>query len=124
MARNPIIQVTCPPSLYTRLENYRNKTPHASMSDIGRELLDFALLIKERSEEADSRTNRELMEQMLLKQYENEQLIKKIYSFAWEDGKQFTSMMAEIMREDVGNASRKGQDLFEAYMNKEDASDK
>lgn len=94
------------------------------MSDIGRELLDFALLIKERSEEADSRTNRELMEQMLLKQYENEQLIKKIYSFAWEDGKQFTSMMAEIMREDVGNASRKGQDLFEAYMNKEDASDK
>lgn len=121
MARNPIIQVTCPPSLYQRLETYKNKTPHASMSDVGRELLEFALLIKERTDDSEARTNRELMEEILLKLCVNEEMLKNNYAHVFQDGKSWNSTLVEMMKEDVSRANLKGRSSFEFFMNKEDA---
>ncbi|MGR6831115.1 hypothetical protein [Aliivibrio wodanis] len=120
MARNPIIHIPTPLSLNKRLEDYKNKTGASTMAEVGRELLEFALLIKERAgQDDDSRTNRELMEQILLKQYSNEQLIKKVYMNTWDENKTFNSTMVEMMKENVANSNGKAQAGFEAFMNKE-----
>ena len=120
MARNPVIQISSSPSLYNQVEAYQNKIGASSLADAGRELLEFALLIKERtSEDDDSRTNRELMEQILLKQYSNEQLIKKVYMNTWDENKTFNSTMVEIMKENVANSNGNAQAGFAAFMNKE-----
>ena len=120
MARNPIIHIPTPLSLNKRLEDYKNKIGASTMAEVGRELLEFALLIKERAgQDDDSRTNRELMEQILLKQYSNEQLMKKTYAFVWDDNKKFNSTMVEMMKDDLATLQLKGQAGFEAFMNKE-----
>jgi hypothetical protein len=120
MARNPIIHIPTPLSLNKRLEDYKNKTGASTMAEVGRELLEFALLIKERAgQDDDSRTNRELMEQILLNQYSNEQLMKKTYAFVWDDNKKFNSTMVEMMKDDLATLQLKGQAGFEAFMNKE-----
>ena len=120
MARNPIIHIPTPLSLNKRLEDYKNKIGASTMAEVGRELLEFALLIKERAgQDDDSRTNRELMEQILLKQYSNEQLIKKVYMNTWDENKTFNSTMVEMMKENVANSNGKAQAGFEAFMNKE-----
>ena len=120
MARNPVIQISSSPSLYSQVEAYQNKIGASSLADAGRELLEFALLIKERAgQDDDSRTNRELMEQILLKQYSNEQLMKKTYAFVWDDNKKFNSTMVEMMKDDLATLQLKGQAGFEAFMNKE-----
>ncbi|GEK15887.1 hypothetical protein [Aliivibrio fischeri] len=120
MARNPIIHIPTPLSLNKRLEDYKKKTGASTMAEVGRELLEFALLIKERAgQDDDSRTNRELMEQILLNQYCNEQLMKKTYAFVWDDNKKFNSTMVEMMKDDLATLQLKGQAGFEAFMNKE-----
>ena len=120
MARNPIIHIPTPLSLNKRLEDYKNKIGASTMAEVGRELLEFALLIKERAgQDDDSRTNRELMAQILLKQYSNEQLIKKVYMNTWDENKTFNSTMVEMMKENVANSNGKAQAGFEAFMNKE-----
>ncbi|GEK15899.1 hypothetical protein [Aliivibrio fischeri] len=120
MARNPVIQVSSSPQLYSRIETYQNKMGASSLADACRDLLEFALLIKEQAESNnEARTNRELMEQILLKQYSNEQLIKKVYMNTWDENKTFTSTMVDMMKENVANANGKAQLGFEAFMNKE-----
>ncbi|MBE8574123.1 hypothetical protein [Vibrio sp. OPT18] len=124
MARNPVVHIPISKSVHQRMENYKNKIEASTMAEVGRELLEFALLIKERSEEADSRTNRELMEEILLKLCVNEELAKNNYTHVWQDGKSWNSTMVDMMKEDVSRANHKGLVKFESFMNKEEGSDK
>ncbi len=121
MARSPIVHVPVSVSLYKRLENYKNKTESSTMAEVGRELLEFALLIKERADESDARTNRELMEEILLKLCVNEEMLKNNYAHVFQDGKSWNSTLVEMMKEDVSRANLKGKNSFELFMNKEDA---
>lgn len=120
MARKTVIQIPTPPSLYTKIETYKIKTGSISMADSCRELLEFALLIKEKSEDNDSRTNRELMEEILLLQHCNLQLNKQLYMNTWDENKKFSSVIVDVMKRNVARLNEKAQVAFDAFMNKLD----
>ncbi len=69
----------CDDSLYKRLEAEKERTQASSISDVGRELWNFALTIKERASEDKSRTMKEMLEEILMKEYQNETTINQIF---------------------------------------------
>lgn len=120
MARSPIIQITLTPTLLKKIEAYREKISAPFLADAGRDLIEFALLIKEKSEDDDSRTNRELMEEILLKQYRNEQLNKQVFMHSWDEDKVFNSTKIEMVKEKITNSNNFAQVDFDTFMNKLD----
>jgi hypothetical protein len=84
MARNPILQIPCSISLHEKVENYKNQNSHTSTAEAGRELIEFALAIKERTQNDDSRTTRELLEEILAKEYQNETTLNRVYMHVFD----------------------------------------
>ena len=120
MTKKNSLQISCDTILYERIEKYKEgKSSIASMAHAGRELIEFALMIKERTDGDDSRTNRELMEEILLKQYTNEELIKKTYLTCYQDGQSFPLGLIEMVREQISGSKNNGVIAYEAYMARE-----
>ncbi|AAN52987.1 hypothetical protein SIL85_22665 [Shewanella oneidensis] len=66
MARNKVIQVACPPDLYSKIKDYKGAKNLASDADAMRELTLFALRIIEHSNDKDEGiSTRELLEVLL-----------------------------------------------------------
>lgn len=124
MAKTNTLQVPCDPLLYERVEKYKKGNRSiGSMAQAGRELIEFALMIKEGSDD-NSRTNRELLEAILLKQYTNEELIKKTYLTCYQDGQSFPLGLIEMVKEQISGSKNNGDIAFNAYMAKEDGTQK
>lgn len=71
--------------LKKRFDTYMKKTNKSNASEVLRELFDFALRIKEQSTDDDSRTNRELMENMLERQFVHSRLLNNIFINTCDD---------------------------------------
>ncbi|ACK48876.1 conserved hypothetical protein (plasmid) [Shewanella baltica OS223] len=66
MARNKVIQVACPPDLYSKVQDYKGAKNLASNADAMRELTLFALrVIEHSSDEDEGISTRELLEVLL-----------------------------------------------------------
>ena len=66
MARNKVIQVACPPDLYSKVQDYKGAKNLASDADAMRELTLFALrVIEHSSDEDEGISTRELLEVLL-----------------------------------------------------------
>ena len=125
MAKKSTLQIPCDTILYDRIEKYKEgKRSIASMAQAGRELIEFALMIKERTDGDDSRTNRELMEEALLQLYKNEEAMKRLHLHSFEDGKVFSSGQVELVRDEIKLYDAKGTQKFDAYMAREKGAKK
>lgn len=65
MARNKVIQVACPPELYSKVLDYKSDKKLTSDADALRELALFALRVLEHSDNDDGLSTRELLESIL-----------------------------------------------------------
>lgn len=65
MARNKVIQVACPPELYSKVQDYKDTKSLTSDAEALRELALFALRILEHSDNDDGLSTRELLESIL-----------------------------------------------------------
>lgn len=125
MSKKTPLQIPCDTILFGRIKKYKEANNSiSSMAHAGRELIEFALMIKERTDDDDSRSNRELMEEILRKQFTNEELIKKSYATVYQDGQSFPLGLIELIREQISGSKNKGDTAFEEYMAREDGAKK
>lgn len=65
MPRNPVIQVSCEPSLYDKICTYKSTHNHTTEASAVRELLELALQVIERSGDHPTVSNRKILEEIL-----------------------------------------------------------
>lgn len=120
MAKNNKIQVLCSAPLYERLEKEKERVGADSMSDVGRELWEFALAIKERTANDDSRTTRELLEELLIKEYQNETTLNQIYLNTVEPNNKPEQSKVDFTKEKLKSFKQKAIERVEKYLNREE----
>ncbi|HIF9205222.1 TPA: hypothetical protein ACX6S1_002345 [Photobacterium damselae] len=79
MARNPRVQLSLTEKQHSRIETYQRKNEFSSLTDAAKDLIEFALTIKERAADSSLKTTREIMEEILATQYQQEKLTKQMY---------------------------------------------
>ncbi|GIU52298.1 hypothetical protein TUM4438_44660 [Shewanella sairae] len=116
MAKNRVVQVPCADGLYKRLEAERLKSDDKTLAEVGRELWEFALMIKERSEASDARTNRELLEEILLTGKENQEILKQTYLNSFDSSKSTNTQVIEQVRNGTAKSKERAKEQVEEYM--------
>ncbi|KJF97442.1 hypothetical protein [Photobacterium leiognathi] len=120
MARNPRIQVPFSDALYQRIENYKIANGVATITDAARELIEFALVIKERTLNDDSRTTRELLEELLAKEYQNETTINQIYLHTVDLNKKIEYSQIVFTKEKLKSFKQKAMEKRDRFLNREE----
>ena len=120
MARNPRIQLPFSESFYKRIENYKRENEFDSITDAARDLIEFALAIKERTANDDSRTTRELMEEMLAKEYQNEATLNQLYLYIYDKDKQFEQGFVDITIAKLKGLKEKSFIKLQKFLNREE----
>lgn len=116
MARTPRLQIPITDSLYKELENYKLENNEQSIPMAAKNLIEFALLIKNRSKESAGRTTRELLEEILLKEYQNEKTINQLYLFHLDPSKSFSSDHIERVRVNLKSHKESAVEKVEHYL--------
>ncbi|HIF9334043.1 TPA: hypothetical protein ACX6RM_002303 [Photobacterium damselae] len=97
MARNPRIQLPFSDQLYSRLENYQKNNQFSTLTDATKDLIEFALSIKERMNDSSTRSTREILEEILATQYTQEKLTKQMYMAAFDPNIRVPSDIAAMV---------------------------
>ena len=79
MASNPVLRFVANQELKLRVDKYQVSEGLANQSEALRSLVEFALLIKERTKENQDKTTREILEEILANQYQLEKMNKQMY---------------------------------------------
>lgn len=116
MAKSRVVQVPCADGLYKRLEAERLKSDDKTLAEVGRELWEFALMIKERSEASDARTNRELLEEILLTGKENQEILKQTYLNAFDSSKSTNAQIVEQVKSGTVKSKERAKIQIEEFM--------
>ena len=83
-------------------------------------MVEFALNIKERVADNDSRTTREMLEELLVKEYQNEKTINQLYLFLLEPNKKFSSDHVNTVRENLKSHKENAVDRVEKYLDRKE----
>ena len=118
--RNPRIQIPCTTSFYKRVEQYQADNNLSSIAEAGRELIEFALIIKERADKNTGRSNRELLEEMLAKEYQNESTLNQIYMQVSDIDKKFDLTTIERFKENLKGFKERSLAKFDNFMSKKE----
>jgi hypothetical protein len=110
MKKNNKVQVLCSSQLYDRLDAERERTQASSLADVGRDLWEFALAIKERLGESKTKSNREILEEVLLSQYQLESLIKQMYVAGYNPTLQVESVILEKAKSNFKNIEKNAKE--------------
>ncbi|WP_340642484.1 hypothetical protein [Photobacterium damselae] len=97
MARNPRIQLPFSEQLYSRLESYQKNNQFSTLTDATKDLIEFALSIKERMNDSSTRSTREILEEILATQYTQEKLTKQMYMAAFDPNIRVPSDIAAMV---------------------------
>ncbi|HIF9126657.1 TPA: hypothetical protein ACX6QF_003947 [Photobacterium damselae] len=116
MASNPVLRFVGTETLETRIEKYQAAGSFKNKSEALRDLVEFALNIKERVADNDSRTTREMLEELLIKEYQNEKTINQLYLFLLEPNKQFSSEHVNTARDNLKSHKENAIDRVEKYL--------
>ncbi|MGR5367934.1 hypothetical protein [Photobacterium damselae] len=116
MASKNRVQVMCDDTLYKRLEAEKERTQAPSISDVGRELWNFALTIKERASEDKSRTVKEMLEEILMKEYQNETTINQIFLQVLDPNNRIESSKVDIVKNKLKSYKEEAQVRTEQFI--------
>lgn len=116
MASNPVLRFVGTEALEARIEKYQASGSFKNKSEALRDLVEFALSIKERVTDNDSRTTREMLEELLVKEYQNEKTINQLYLFLLEPERQFTPEKVNIVRENLKSHKQNAIERVEKYL--------
>ena len=116
MANKNRVQVMCDDALYKRLEAEKERTQASSISDVGRELWNFALIIRERANENKSRTVKEMLEEILMKEYQNETTINQIFLQVLEPNNNIDPSKIDIVKSKLKSYKEDAQVRTEKFI--------
>ncbi|HIF9118450.1 TPA: hypothetical protein ACX6PG_002594 [Photobacterium damselae] len=116
MASKNRVQVMCDDTLYKRLEAEKERTQASSISDVGRELWNFALTIKERANEDKSRTVKEMLEEILMKEYQNETTINQIFLQVLDSNNKIDPSKVDIVKNKLKSYKEEAQERVEKFI--------
>ncbi|MGR5333687.1 hypothetical protein [Photobacterium damselae] len=116
MARTPRLQIPITDSLYKELEEYKIENNETSVPMAAKSLIEFALLIKKKSKESAGRTTRELLEEILLKEYQNEKTINQLYLFHLDPSQSFSSEHIDRVRVNLKSHKDSAIEKVEQYL--------
>ncbi|MGL4666825.1 MAG: hypothetical protein ACRCWR_02715 [Saezia sp.] len=119
MAKTTKIQIPCDQQLYASLEQEKEKTGSSSLAHTCRQLLEFALMIKARSEASEAKTNRELLEEILLSCRENEEILKQTYLNVFDVSKSSNQDVLSTVQAKVVKLKERGKVQFDVFMETE-----
>ncbi|MGR5299265.1 hypothetical protein ACPV5U_28140 [Vibrio mediterranei] len=107
--------------LKTRLDNYMRTSGKTNVSEVLRELVDFALRVKAHSNGQDEqeRSNRELLEKTLEFQYLNNRLLNNIFINTGELGEALTAEAKQRHLNSVEEKNAKSRELAARYIDKQ-----
>lgn len=120
MASNPVLRFVGTDALEKRIEKYQASGPFKNKSEALRDLVEFALNIKERVADNDSRTTREMLEELLVKEYQNEKTINQLYLFLLEPNKQFSSEHINKVKENLKSHKENAISRVEKYLDRKE----
>ncbi len=120
MASKNRIQVMCDDNLYKRLKAEKERTKASSLSDTGRELLDFALTIRERANDDKSRTVKEILEEILMKEYQNETTINQIFLQVLDLDNKVSSSKVDMVKAKLKNHKEEAKIRTDKFMKNKD----
>lgn len=110
----------CDDNLYKRLEAEKERTRASSLSDTGRELLDFALTIRERANSDSSRTVKEILEEILMKEYQNETTINQIFLQVLDLENKVSSSKVDIVKSKLKSHKEDAKVRTDKFINNKD----
>lgn len=113
MPRNKVIQLACAPDIYKKISEYRNDKNLASDAESVRELILFALRILEHSNDDESLTTRELLEEILKYSVHNKYITtQNLYQSYVPDADIYTEETMEKLKGIVSKADKKIEDIL------------
>ncbi|MGR5187333.1 hypothetical protein, partial [Photobacterium damselae] len=116
MARNPRIQLPFTEQLYSRLESYQKHNQFSTLTDATKDLIEFALAIKERMNDSSSKSTREILEEVLAVQYLQEKLSKQMYMAAFDPTIRVQRETADIVNEKFNKFSEEAKEKSNKFI--------